>query len=153
MDSHPDDDDTESPAVTHSKEGAPTMDGRRNRGATGEAVAAASPADRRLLETLVARLHDDDGLDASRLEVQVAGGTVTLAGEVADRWMKQRAEDIVDACDGATALHNRIRVTPRDPRPSNEDGRFHSPEHGDEKDVGSVRRSADAKGAPVRKNH
>ena len=126
------------------------MDGRRHIGAAGEAIAAANPSDQRLLETLLARLRNDDGLDASRLDAEVSGGHVTLTGDVADRWMKQRAEDIVDACDGAISLQNRIRVKPREPRPSSADGRFHSPDHGDEQDQGPVPRRRPEKGEPVR---
>jgi hypothetical protein len=35
---------------------------------------------------------------------------VTLSGEVPERWMKHRAEDMADACTGVRQVENRLRV-------------------------------------------
>ena len=43
--------------------------------------------------------------------VRVTNGKVTLEGKVDQRWMKHRAEDIVDACTGVKEIDNRIQVT------------------------------------------
>lgn len=66
--------------------------------------------DERILEDVCERLWDADDVDASEITVAVHGGEVTLSGEVAQRAMRHRAEDIVDACVGVKDIHNDIRV-------------------------------------------
>lgn len=68
-------------------------------------------SDERLTEEINERLTDDDDLDASEITVRVANGAVTLEGNVDQRWMKHRAEDIADACSGVKEVDNRIQVT------------------------------------------
>jgi osmotically-inducible protein OsmY len=68
-------------------------------------------SDERLTEDINERLTDDDDLDASNISVRVTNGKVTLEGMVDQRWMKHRAEDVVDACTGVTEIDNRIQVT------------------------------------------
>ncbi len=68
-------------------------------------------SDERLTEDINERLTDDDDLDASNISVRVSNGKVTLEGMVDQRWMKHRAEDVVDACTGVTEIDNRIQVT------------------------------------------
>lgn len=64
----------------------------------------------RILEEVNERLTDDPWLDASDITVRCADGRVQLEGEVRDRWMKHRAEDIVDACMGVRDIDNRLRI-------------------------------------------
>jgi hypothetical protein len=69
-----------------------------------------SRSDERIAEDLNERLTDDDLIDASDIELRCSEGKVTLEGEVATRWMKHRAEDLVDACNGVKEIDNRLRV-------------------------------------------
>lgn len=64
----------------------------------------------RILEEVNERLTDDPWLDASDITVRCVDGRVQLEGEVRDRWMKHRAEDIVDACMGVRDIENRLRI-------------------------------------------
>lgn len=58
------------------------------------------------------RLTEDEHVDASEILVNVENGVVTLTGEVPERRMKHRAEDLVSEIRGLRELHNRIRVDP-----------------------------------------
>lgn len=64
----------------------------------------------RILEEVNERLTDDPWLDASDITVQCVDGRVQLEGQVRDRWMKHRAEDLVDACMGVRDIDNRLRI-------------------------------------------
>ena len=59
-------------------------------------------------EDINERLTGDPQVDASGIEVRVESGEVTLAGTVADRGMKRRAEDIAHAVNGVKDVHNRL---------------------------------------------
>lgn len=72
-------------------------------------------SDERLMEDINERLTDDDDLDASDITVRVSEGKVTLEGNVDQRWMKHRAEDIADSCIGVKEVDNRIQVTSGSP--------------------------------------
>ncbi|WP_456952238.1 BON domain-containing protein [Lysobacter sp. HA35] len=52
----------------------------------------------------------DELLDASEILISVDSGRVLLTGEVPQRWMKHRAEDIADSVRGVAEVENRIRV-------------------------------------------
>lgn len=69
-------------------------------------------SDERLRELICERLTDAD-VDASDIEVKVSQGTVTLEGSVRARWMKHRAEDIVDDLGGVKDIQNHLRVAGR----------------------------------------
>lgn len=69
-------------------------------------------SDARIAEDLNERLTDDPSVDAGEIEVSVKDGLATLTGSVESRWMKHRAEDIVEACSGVKDIDNRIRVPP-----------------------------------------
>jgi len=71
-------------------------------------------SDQRIEEDLNERLTEDALVDASDIEVSCSQGRVVLSGEVADRWMKHRAEDIADACGGVKEVDNRVRVRGRE---------------------------------------
>ncbi|MEI2431171.1 BON domain-containing protein [Lysobacter yananisis] len=70
--------------------------------------------DPRIEEELNERLTEDALVDASDIEVSCSQGKVVLSGEVDDRWMKHRAEDIADACGGVKDVDNRLRVRGRE---------------------------------------
>jgi osmotically-inducible protein OsmY len=67
-------------------------------------------SDDRIREDLCERLSFDDDVDASEIEVQVAGATVTLTGTVHDRREKRRAEDIAESVLGVKDVQNQIRL-------------------------------------------
>ena len=67
-------------------------------------------SDERIREDLNERLTEADDLDASGLTVEVSNGIVTLGGNVDQRWMKHRAEDLADSCSGVRDVRNQIRV-------------------------------------------
>lgn len=67
-------------------------------------------SDARISEDIHDRLTDDDDLDASTIQVQVADGEVTLSGKVADRIDKHRAEHIVESVSGVDHVQNNLRI-------------------------------------------
>ncbi|MGN6111814.1 MAG: BON domain-containing protein [Luteimonas sp.] len=67
-------------------------------------------SDERIREDLNERLTEAYDLDASGLSVEVSDGVATLSGSVPQRWMKHRAEDLVDACIGVREVNNHILV-------------------------------------------
>jgi hypothetical protein len=67
-------------------------------------------SDERIREDLNERLTEAYDLDAGGITVEVENGVATLSGSVPQRWMKHRAEDLVDACIGVRDVHNRILV-------------------------------------------
>ena len=67
-------------------------------------------SDDRIVDELIDRMTDDDQLDATEILVMVENGVVTLSGEVPERRMKHRAEDLADAVRGVRDIENRIRV-------------------------------------------
>lgn len=89
----------------------------RERGARshrGRGPRSYARSDQRIEEDLNERLTEDALVDASDIEVGCNQGVVVLSGEVDDRWMKHRAEDIADACGGVKDVDNRIRVRGRE---------------------------------------
>lgn len=79
--------------------------GHRGRGAKN-----ATRSDALLAEELNERFLHDDLLDASEILLRVEDGRVLLTGEVPERWMKHRAEDIADGVRGVRDIDNKIRV-------------------------------------------
>lgn len=67
-------------------------------------------SDERILEDVNERLTEAHDLDASGITVEVDGGVATLSGNVPQRWMKHRAEDLADACIGVIDVRNHIQV-------------------------------------------
>jgi osmotically-inducible protein OsmY len=84
------------------------QDQHRGRGPKGY-----SRSDERIREDVNDRLTDDTWLDASDIEVTVAGREVTLSGEVASRDDKRRAEDIAERVSGVAHVQNNLRVKGR----------------------------------------
>ncbi len=72
-------------------------------------------SDQRILEDVHERLCDDPIVDATDIEVHCDQGHVILSGRVPMRWMKHRAEDIVDSLPGVKDIDNRIRVSAEEP--------------------------------------
>ena len=68
------------------------------------------PSDERLRENVCERLTDDPFIDATDIDVAVAGGEVTLSGSVAARRMKLAVEDLVAQIAGVASVHNAVRV-------------------------------------------
>jgi len=56
---------------------------------------------------------DADDIDASDVSIEVKDGVVTLSGNVEQRWMKHRIEDMADDCSGVKDVRNEIRVQSR----------------------------------------
>lgn len=79
----------------------------------GLAPAGYRRSDARIDEDLHQRLTEDPWVDARSVQVGVEDGHVTLSGEVDERAMKHRCEDIVAVCPGVTGISNGIRVRRR----------------------------------------
>lgn len=79
--------------------------GHRGRGPQGY-----QRPDERIVDDVISRLTDDDHVDASEILVMVENGVVTLTGNVPNRRMKHRAEDLVADASGVRDVNNRIRV-------------------------------------------
>jgi len=75
-----------------------------------------SPPDRapsdddELLETINERLAGDSDVDASEIEVSVAGGRVVLAGMVPSSQARRDAEAIAASVRGVSEVENRLKV-------------------------------------------
>lgn len=69
-------------------------------------------SDERIADDIIGRLTDDEHIDASEILVMVEGGKVTLTGDVPERHMKHRAEDIAASTRGVRDVHNAIHVDP-----------------------------------------
>ena len=70
----------------------------------------AKRSDSLIAEELNERFMHDELLDATEILLRVEDGKVLLTGEVPERWMKHRAEDIADSVRGVADIENRIRV-------------------------------------------
>ena len=71
-------------------------------------------SDERIREEICERLTEDWRIDASEVEVTVANGEVTLAGEVRRRDDKRHAEDLVESISGVRDVNNELRVSRRE---------------------------------------
>jgi hypothetical protein len=49
-------------------------------------------------------------IDARGIDIEVRGGEVILSGVVPHRWMKLRAEALIDGVPGVLDIQNRLRV-------------------------------------------
>jgi osmotically-inducible protein OsmY len=67
-------------------------------------------SDERIKELVCERLSDDHEVDASRIEIGVSNGEVTLSGIVPDKRTKRMAEDCVEDCPGVREVQNQLRV-------------------------------------------
>lgn len=87
--------------------GAPA--GERRGGQRGRGPRTDLRPDASIADEVYQRLTDDDHLDASEILLSVEDGLVTLTGEVPEKAMKRRAEDIAAQARGVRDVHNRIR--------------------------------------------
>ncbi|HXT51094.1 MAG TPA: BON domain-containing protein [Thermoanaerobaculia bacterium] len=69
--------------------------------------------DVRVEEEVVQRLEDAEWIDATDVEVEVADGVVTLAGEVETRAERRAAEDLAAEVAGVVDVINRLRSRQR----------------------------------------
>ena len=92
----------------------------------------------RLKEDICERLTDDDQIDARNISIEVKEGVVTLDGSVSQRWMKHRAEDVIDACSGVKEIRNNLTVTQQQQQSGSEQSR--SDQQGEEHKTGSSKR-------------
>ncbi|HEX8148424.1 MAG TPA: BON domain-containing protein [Pyrinomonadaceae bacterium] len=67
-------------------------------------------SDDRLREEVCDRLTDNEWLDASDVEVNVAAGEVILTGTVDSRYAKRLAENIAESVSGVSNVQNNLRV-------------------------------------------
>ena len=74
-------------------------------------------ADDRIHEDVSERLSEDPWLDASEIEVRVAGAEVTLTGLVQNRDDRRHAEDLALQASGVRHVQNDLRVRPDDRQP------------------------------------
>lgn len=89
----------------HQAAGTGQRAGHRGRGPRG-----AARGDHLIAEEINERLMHDEQVDASEILLAVEDGVVTLTGEVPERRMKHRAEDIAASVRGVRELRNVIRV-------------------------------------------
>ena len=66
--------------------------------------------DAQMREAIAERMADSGDLDASDVEIEVSGGTVTLRGVVSTRTGKRLAEDIAESVGGVQDVHNELTV-------------------------------------------
>jgi hypothetical protein len=67
-------------------------------------------SDDRIQDDVCELIARDTDIDASEVEIQVAGGEVTLTGLVEDRAAKRELEDVVERVFGVVDIHNNLRV-------------------------------------------
>jgi len=97
----------------------PGTEGHVHRGTgphRGKGPAGYQRSDDRIRELVCESLTDDDQIDASRIEVVVKNGEVTLTGSVDDRHAKRDAEDCACSISGVRDVQNLLRVQPDDGR-------------------------------------
>lgn len=67
-------------------------------------------SDERIHEDVNDRLTDDPMIDATEIEVLVAGAEVSLNGTVESRAAKRRAEDVAESVTGVGHVQNNLRI-------------------------------------------
>lgn len=70
--------------------------------------------EQRIYEDVCDLLMENDGIDASDIEVKVEGNYVILSGNVHTRSEKRRAEDIAISVPGVWDVENRLRILRQD---------------------------------------
>ncbi len=89
--------------------------GAERRTAPGHTRVGTGPLGRRRSDdALAAEIHEiltqDPELDTIDIEVEVAGGAVTLTGTVDSGDARMLAEELVESLTGVREVHNRLRV-------------------------------------------
>lgn len=90
---------------------AGTLPTRESRGFQGVGPKGYTRSDERLKEEISERLSDDPLIDASDVSIECSNGKITLRGQVDERWMKYRIEDLVDRTSGVKDIDNRLTVS------------------------------------------
>lgn len=88
--------------------------GRGERGYRGRGPANYTRSDERIRDDASDKLTDDWHVDASRIEVSVENGEITLNGTVASRAQKRRAEACVEDLSGVRHVQNNLRIEDTD---------------------------------------
>ncbi|HXC58206.1 MAG TPA: BON domain-containing protein [Steroidobacteraceae bacterium] len=83
----------------------------QDRGHRGRGPKGYVRSDERIREDVSDRLSDDRLVDASDIEVSVAGSEVTLSGTVNSREERRRAEDCAERVSGVSHVQNNLRVS------------------------------------------
>jgi hypothetical protein len=86
--------------------------GSQSGGHRGKGPVGYQRSDERIREEVSDLLTDDDNIDASAIEVQVAGGEVILTGHVPDRRTRRLIEDLLDRVQGVKDLAIQLKVQP-----------------------------------------
>lgn len=81
---------------------------------TGHGPSGYRRSDERMTEELNDRLTWDWRVDATDISAEVTDGIAILSGQVRDRRMKRRAEDLADTVRGINDVDNQLRVGTRD---------------------------------------
>ncbi len=77
---------------------------------TGKGPRGYRRSDDRIREDVSEELMQHGWIDASDIEVMVAGGEVTLKGTVDDRSQKRLAEDVAESVSGVRDVHNELKL-------------------------------------------
>lgn len=85
---------------------------RSGMGMTGRGPKGYVRSDERIREDICELLSRQGRIDASEVDVKVAGGEVTLTGTVMQRGDKLEIEHIVEHVSGVKDVHNQIRRAP-----------------------------------------
>ena len=91
-------------------QGPDAQSGHVARGHRGRGPQGYVRSDERITDDIIDRLTDDAHIDASEILLMIEDGVVTLTGNVPERSMKHRAEDIAADATGVRDVHNKIRV-------------------------------------------
>lgn len=95
----------------------------------GRGPAGYQRSDERVREAVCESLTEDDEIDATRIEVSVHSGEVTLTGVVEDRRAKRDAEDCAYSVRGVRDVQNLLRIRDDD-RSSRASSSFPHGNHG-----------------------
>ena len=91
-------------------QGPHAQSGHVARGHRGRGPSGYVRSDARITDDIIDRLTDDATIDASEILLMVEEGVVTLTGNVPERQMKHRAEDLAADATGVRDVRNKIRV-------------------------------------------
>ncbi|HEY9766112.1 MAG TPA: BON domain-containing protein [Chroococcales cyanobacterium] len=72
--------------------------------------------DSEVLHDVLDTLASDIRLDASRIEVEVAGGVVSLKGTIPSLWQKKTAWEVIDRLKGVLSVANELKVVSEKPQ-------------------------------------
>ena len=97
---------------------------------TGQGPVSYKRSDERIREDICERLTQHGLVDASRIEVEVTQGEVTLRGSVNSRGAKRMAEETAESVSGVKDVQNQLRVNPEQSQAWEQGATEQSPEFG-----------------------